>query len=631
MTTYLFDRWKKVRRIIPPGGVTELIHDEGAYTLTAQVAAELSVVNGEYLGFRCVDGRFRMFEVSGANLDDERHVIDITATDAIVQELSEDITEDLQQLDVDLATAIKGILPGAEWVVKGKAPDRLENSRAYYAPAWTMLQTYEQLYEWRIIPYYSFDGGKITEKVIELQEDKAVFRGRILRSRKDAAKVYVTKTGRPITRLYGLGPAQGSQDLQTNLTFSDVEWSVANGDPADKPKGQAWIEDPVAVALHGVHTAVVSITDAEDADDLLKKTWEQLQIMQMPTVKADATISDMEMVPGHSHEQIRIGDLVAMRLDAGYAVEARIIGIKRNYIRRWLTKITIGDKTETLQSQVADLIASATHTFERLTIYQNRFKEDEELIQLNAAVIQLNAEHIQENANTLIEHAQWILNQAELIELRATKDDLDKVVVRLDSAEGTLTAQADTITAQGQLIQANADDIEANAQSILAQAEQLLLKATKDDLDKVVVRLDSAEGTLTAQAEEILLKADKTYAEELFAKAVKTDELESGILEVLSYADVPYITAVGMSVQEINLTGWLTARSADVGELLVDTINGQTVSTQERTVLTGIGTITQSKRFLNLALADGGSVQLDIVTDVSITPNTAYIKYLGEA
>lgn len=641
MTVYLFDKWQKVRRIIPPDGVTELIHDEGAYTLTAQVAAELNVINGEYLGFRCVDGRFRLFEVSGANLDDERHAIDITATDAIVQELSENITEDLQQLNVDLATAIKGILPGEEWTVRGKGPERLENSRAYFSPAWTMLQTFEQLYEWRIIPYYNFDGGKITEKAIELQEDKAVFRGRILHSRKDAAKVYVTKTGRPITRLYGLGPAQGSQDLQTNLTFADAEWSVANGDPADKPKGQTWIGDPVAEALHGVHTAVVSITDAEDAADLLTKTWEQLQIMQMPTVKADATISDMEMVPGHSHEQIRIGDLVAIWLDAGYVVEARIIGIKRNYIRRWLTKITIGDKTATLQSQVADLIASATHTFERLTIYQNRFEEDEELIQLNAAVIQLNAEHIQENADTIIEHAQWILNQAELIELKANQDDMDKAVLRLDAAESALTAQADTITAQGQLIQANADNIEANAQSIIAQANEITLKAAQDDLEKVVIRLDSAEGALTAQAEEIHLKADKTYVEELFAEAIKTDELESGILEVLSYADIPYITAVGMSVQDLYLTNWLEARSADIEELIAAdamftalnttglSVDGTAATWEERTVLTGIGTISQSKRFLNLALADGGSVQLDVVTDVSITPTTGYIKYLG--
>lgn len=526
MTVYLFDKWKKVRRIIPPGGVTELIHDEGAYALTAQVASELNVLNGEYLGFRCVDGHFRLFEVTGANLDDDRHVIDITATDAIVQELAENITEDLQQLDVDLKTAIKGILPEDEWTVKGNSPDRKENSRAYYTPAWTMLQTFEQLYEWRIIPYYGFDGGKIIEKVIELKEDKAVFRGRILRSRKDAAKVYVTKTGRHITRLYGLGPAQGSQDLQTNLTFADVEWSVANGDPADKPKGQAWIEDPVAAAMDGVHTAVVSITDAEDAVDLLKKTWEQLQIMQMPTVKADATISDMEMVPGNSREQIRIGDLVAIWLDAGYAVEARIIGIKRNYIRRWLTKITIGDKTATLQSQVSDLIASATHTFERLTVYQNRFKEDEELIQLNAAVIQLNAEHIQENADSIIEHAQWILNQAELIEL----------------------------------------------------------KASQDDLDKVVVRLDAAEGTLTAQAEEIYLKADKTYVDNLYAQTVKTSELETEILTVVDSAYIlGELTGKDIGAQSLSCES-IAGGSGSFDELYVDQFDGEWCSWQSVTM-----------------------------------------------
>lgn len=582
MTVYLFDKWKKVRRIIPPGGVTELIHDEGAYTLTAQVTAEMNVINGEYLGFRCVDGRFRLFEVTGANLDDEHHVTDVTATDAIIQELSEKITEDLQQLDVDLATAIKGILPEEEWTVKGEGPDRRKNSRAYYAPAWTMLQTFEQLYEWRIIPYYSFEGGKITEKVIELQEDKAVFRGRILRSRKDAAKVYVTKTGRPITRLYGLGPAQGSQDVQTNLTFANVEWSVANGDPVDKPKGQAWIGDPAAEALHGVHTAVVSITDAENEDDLIKKTWDRLGSMQMPNVKADATISDMEMVPGHSHEQIRIGDLVAIRLNAGYAVEARIIGIKRNYIRRWLTKIAIGDKQATIQSQVADLITSATHTFERLTIYQNRFKEDEELIQLNAAVIQLNAEHIQENANSIIEHAEWIINQAEQIELKASKGDLDIVVVRLDAAEEKLIAQAKTI-------EAKADN----------------------------VRVEAIETEITG-----LLKAD-----ELKAAIAALDQVEAIALHALGTVDCTNLEVFGGAYVEdgLQVVGPINADDIYCSVLEV----GETAATwEERTVLWNVS-VTQNKNNCTVVLADGSTKWIEYVESVTISTTTTTLSYLG--
>lgn len=518
MTVYLFDKWQKVRRIIPENGVTELVHDEGGYALTAKVAADLKVITGEYLGFKCVDGHFRLFEVTAANLDDARHVQDITATDAIVAELKGKIIEDLQQIDTDLATAIKGILPEEEWRVIGQAPDRKENSRAYFTPAWTMLQTFAQLYEWRITPYYEYADGKINQKIIELQEDKAFFRGRILKSRKNAVNVYVTNNGRPITRLYGLGPAQGSRDVQTNMTFADVEWSTAKGDPVDKPKGQTWVGDPAAEDQDGIHYAVVYLSDAKDEEDLLRKTREQLQTLRYPVVKADATIADMEMVPGHTHEQIRLGDLVVIWLDAGYSVEARIISIKRDYIHRGRTKILIGSKKDTIQTQVADLIASATHTFERLTVYQNRFLEDEELIQLNAAVIQLNAQHIQENAESIIQHAEWILSQAELIELKANQDDMDIVVLRLNATEGSLTAQADTITAQGQLIQ-------ANAESIIAQAEEIYLKADKTYVDNLIAEaakitdLDSIWGEITnlktGLAEFLILQAGTVNASDV--------------------------------------------------------------------------------------------------------------------
>lgn len=531
MMVYLFNKWKKVRQIVPENKLAKLIHKEAKYTLDAELAVDIAVHPGEYLGFRCVDGRFRLFEISATHENDKLGVVEITATDAIIAELKGIIIEDVLQLDASLKTAIRGLLP-EEWEIVGDEPDRLEKSRAYYATAWTMLQTFEQLYEWRIIPYYRFEDGKISGRVIELMDDKPVFRGRILRSSLDAKKVYVSRVGKPVTRLYGLGPSQGTRDVQTNLTFADVEWSVANGDPVDKPKGQTWVNDPAAEADGIIYSQVISITDAEDAADLLQKTYDNLQKMLEPVVNAEAIVADMEMVPGQSHKQIRLGDLAALKTLSKTTVEARIIDIERDYLHKDATLIKVGNKSDTITGQVADLIANATHTFERLTVYQNRFVENENLIMLNADHIQLNADYIKQTA----------------------------------------------------------DEIEVLAKEIELKADTILLEGY-----------------------------------------VKADELETDILEVLSYAEIPYLTAIGIGAQNLILTNWLEARSADVGELLVDTINGQTVSTQERTVLTGIGTITQNKRFLNLALADGGSVQLDIVTDVSITPNTAYIKYLGEA
>lgn len=434
MTVYAFDERKRLKIALSPDQLTSLVHDEGNGSITATLASTVHIKNGEYIGFTCMDGLFRLFEINKAAHDDDRNTTEITATDAAIADLKETIIEgEVQQLDASLVTALQTLLPA--WTIEGDEPDRLEKSRAYYTSAWAMVETYRTLYEWRILPHYRFDGGAITAQVLRLESDEATFRGRILYSKRDASKVYVTKTGRPITRLYGLGPAKGSGDVQTNMTFADAVWSVSNGDPVDKPKGQTWVEDPEAVAAHGIHTDTVSITSAENENDLLKKTWDALQEKKKPSVNVQATVADMEIMPGYEHQQIRLGDLVAVRLKTGETVEARIIAIKRDYIRPWLTTITAGDKKADIVTQVSTLITNAAHTFERLTIFKNRFRDDETLIQLNAL-------HIQLNADTIIEHAQQILLMAES---KAEKDQLNQAYILIDGIENDILLQAEEI------------------------------------------------------------------------------------------------------------------------------------------------------------------------------------------
>lgn len=494
MMVYIFGHDKQVRRIAPENSITDLVHNEAAYTIDATVSEELMVQNGEHIGFRCVDGHFRLFTVIKRDNDDSKHQTIIKATDAIVQELKEATVEEHQQLDVGLKVAIESLIAASDtteaWEVIGAEPDRLEKSRAYFSSVWTMLETCKTLYEWQIIPYYEFDNGKISKRVIELQEDVAVFRGRILKSRKDAANVSVIKNNPPVTRLYGLGASTGSGDLQTNLTFSEIEWSVAKGDPVDKPKGQSWVEDPEAVAKYGRHGATAPFNGVEDPAELLKKTWEHLQTVKEPSCTVEATIQDLERVPGHEHQIIRLGDLVPIRLTNATMETARVIGIKRDYIRHWLTKLTIGDKTATVQSQVSSLIVSAAHTFERLTIFKNRFHEDE-------ALIQLNAKHIQLNAKTIYENAEQIL-------LMAKQGDLDKVYVFLDGVTETLELHGKTIKIHGESIETQGDTIKTHADLIQDNADEIQLNA-----------------------KEISIKADKTYVDNLVANYATVEELDS--------------------------------------------------------------------------------------------------------
>lgn len=533
MTFYLFDKWKKVRRILPPNSVINLVHKESNGSLTGILHSDIQVANGDYIGFLCHDGHFRLFEVTGANLNDELHYIDITATDAIITELKCKVVEDLQQLNTKLDAAIKGLLPGSEWVVTGQVPDRLENSRAYFTNVWTMLQTYMQLYEWRISCYYQFTNGSITSKVVELQDNTPVFRGRIFRSRLDASKVYVSKTGTPINRLYGLGPSQGSRDVQTNMTFSNVVWSKANGDPVDKPKGQAWVGDPDASAYDPIRFDTASFNDAKDENDLLKKTLDELLRRKNPTVKAEATISDIESVPGYSREQARIGDLVALILDTGGSIEAKILDVERNYIRKGDTKILIGDKRETIKDQVGSLITDVTHTFERLTIYNNRFEENEKIIDLHAETIHLHGERIK---------------------LMATQTEVDDVSSRVSNVEIDLD-----VAKAAMLLLASKEEVSANTKLInnvqaeLDAAEATIrLKADQSVTDALTTRVSTAEADIDAANAAIKLKADQSVTDSLTSRISTAEaDIDAAEAAIRLKAEQSVVDALGTHVNTV--------------------------------------------------------------------------------
>lgn len=534
VTVYIFAKDRRVRVPLGPAEAQDLIHDENEHKITISVRAAHNVQNGEHIGFICVDGRFRLFTVTNTVLDDDKRVIDVTATDAIVQDMKEAIIESKQQLDVSLLEALAAYVPDDSWVISGEAPiDRLEKSRAYYTSLWEMITTLEQLYEWKIDAYYLFDGAQITGKALHMHSPEPVFRGRIFQSGRDASKVLITSAGRPITRLYGLGKSTGTEDEPSNLTFADVVWSKANGDPVDKPKGQTWVEDPEAVEEFGVHTDKYVAPDAEDPADLLKRTWEELQRREHPTVSIKATVADLEMVDGYTHQQIRLGDLVAVCLKSGETVEAKIIAIKRHYFKPWLTVITIGEKTASIQTQVASLITNATHTFERLTIYKNRFQEDE-------ALIQLNAEHIQLNATTIIEHAKQIALIGE---------DAEQVKIVLDGINDQIALMAGTI-------QLNADKI-------------------------------------NLQADEILLKADKTYVDNLVAKYVTAEEVVASILEVVDSAYVSEMLETADLRAGGVTAGWVSADGVEANDVSAGSlsIGGNAVNLAGMTVVTNASAI----------------------------------------
>lgn len=456
-TLYILDPLQRVRRILL-GTASQLVHKERDFELIAEIPMGAKAMPGEYLGLMCVDGRFRLFGITQAEHNDRTGTTEIQAIDAAVADLINIVVEDKLQEGVTARAAAESLLQGTGWSLGNVTSSaKTGDVNAYYTSLWEALLTLQDQYSVRIIPYYTIDKGAVTGRHVDVIDNTPTYRGRLIEPETDASDLYITYTGEPVTVLYGLGDETGTES-GARLTIAEAVWSKNAGNPADKPKGQRWVEDAAAVAKYGRRERVFIADGVTDANTLMQMTWDELQHVKEPSVNATATIMDLEMAEGMSHKQVRMNDEVVVRPKHHGDVRASIINIERDYVRPKQTKIEVGSELESMTSQVAALTRATIRTKETLTIYQNKFQHDEHLIQLNAEAIQFNAESV--------------LAQAETIRLHGTKLDENEqrivtAEIAIDGLNSEILLKADKITLQGYV---TIDEFEAR----VAEIERLM-------------------------------------------------------------------------------------------------------------------------------------------------------------
>ena len=274
VTVYIFDANRRIRRVLPD--VTELLHTESDGTLEVVFPQTAGATPGEELGFACVDGLFRLFTIDSVEHDDHNGTAIVTATDAARAELQDTVTLNVELESATAIEAARQILAGRGWRIEGGG-GRSEKVATGYTSAWAALSDLESTHEVRVLPGYTISGGVVTGRRLMVAERTSTFRGRIFEARLDATDIAITHSERPITRAYGVGAATGTQDVPTRMTIADAAWSKANGDPADKPAGQAYIDNPDAPPGALVREMMVLDENETDAAKLLGKTWEKLK------------------------------------------------------------------------------------------------------------------------------------------------------------------------------------------------------------------------------------------------------------------------------------------------------------------------------------------------------------------
>ena len=558
---YLFDTHRRVRQVLPD--VYELVHDEAEWRLTAQIPLSAGAQPGEYLGFTCVDGAFRLFGIDEAEDDEQSGVTAIDATDAAVWDLMGVIVKSVKLKDAGAAEAFGAILSGTGCALGTvTATGRTGDIDIYYQNAWKALQDTRATYDARLVVRYGIADNVITGMALDVLAKESVFRGRFFDTAVDAESAYLTRSGRPVTVLYGLGNSVSTGDNPQKLTFADVVWSKAGGDPADKPAGQDWIGDAEAMAIYGRVEDVYTNQYQDDPAKLLRETWEQLKKVYKPIATATATVQDMEFVPGYEHQQVRLWDTVAIVRRDGTALESTVTGIERDYVHPWLTKLKTGDEDHdepSLAREMARASASMEQLSNRVGGHGAGISENKQFIVENQEIIRLHTIKINENGSKIQE-----------------------TEIRMADAEIALKAQEKVLTSQGERLSQAEVDING------AKAE-IALKANQTTVDALGTRVSSAEVRISGAEAKIELKANQTTVDALGTRVSSAEVRISGAeakIELKVNRD-GVISAINLTPEEvkiqaakINLEGYVTATQLSTEIAAIENSFSNMVSTK---------------------------------------------------
>lgn len=367
--------------------------------------------------------------------------------------------------------------------------------------------------------------------------------------------------------------------------------------------------DADTVSTWGVVSQAIQLDEKEEQAKNTEIAQKYLDENKNPAVSVTIGAIRLAEITGEPLDSFSLGDLCRVALpEWGVAMDERIItmGFSDLVGDPMRVRLTLSSKQDNASIALA-MVAKTTRQLTRTVVEQHK--------------------HITETDQELLLHADRISAVAREINLKADSADVTVLGERVSQAEididgvnAAITLKADQkeVTDLGTRLSSAEIKVDgANAQIIL-KADQKTVDEQGGRIAAAEIKIDGANGRIDAQAEEIALKADK-IALEGYVTMEQFEALEGQVDNLWS----DQLIVKSLSADNV------TAGTGDFDELVFGTIAGKNATFRSKSVAVGISGVTQNKRYLNIRLADGGTAQLDIVTDVSVKLNYSTINYLG--
>lgn len=359
---FLFDKNEKFYEEIPVDGLESCVQTEpinGIVSLSFTVSVDYidRMKDAVYVGHRdAVNDKFiQVYKIVVDKSSEEG--VSYEAVHIVHDELSGyGYIRERRLLKTTATEALRVALDGSRWKV-GKTVSTPQNDVFFYdnsrqEAVAKILETWDVELGYRLV----FDKNKITARYIDVYRARGVDTGRRYVYGFGALSV-VRESSQESLYTAAIGRGKGEEKFDENgeatggygrrIDFKEVEWSVAKGDPVDKPKGQEYVELPEMTQDFGYSDGasrlkVVVYDDIEDPSALLQKTYEDLLLYSRPLVQFESTIEESG--------ELEIGDRVAIiRKDLDIHYYTRVYEIERDLISHALTKISLGDRLDVSQ------------------------------------------------------------------------------------------------------------------------------------------------------------------------------------------------------------------------------------------------------------------------------------------
>lgn len=265
------------------------------------------------------------------------------------KELKHFIIQEIHPQDRQAEFMMNQALQGTGWRVGYVAETVQASQHFYFMPALEALKVISGLFGIELVFKVEISGQKITDKWVEAYNRrgsrtmKRFTHGSNLLSIKGTIErdnVYTALIGR------GRGEETEGGGFGRRITFEEIEWSVANGDPVDKPLGLNYVEIPSATEEYGINMpdgskapamGIAEFQDIEESEELLNAVYDELVYRIRPLVQYETTVADVG--------DVELGEVVGVhRYDLDLHYETRIFKLTRDYLNPKRTPIELGDK-----------------------------------------------------------------------------------------------------------------------------------------------------------------------------------------------------------------------------------------------------------------------------------------------